>query len=225
MLFSGGKDSTFALWHAVHQAHDVICLLTVFPDQRDSWMFHRPSVEWTSLQAQALGIPLVTTKTSGGKEEELDSLRESLSRLVTSSGLECVVTGAIASEYQKSRIDRICDELSIRSSAPMWHIDPLEVLTQQINMGFEFIMTACMAMGLDRKWLGRLINEAALHELEVIAKRHGINLAFEGGEAETFVTDAPIFSKKIRILEAEPVWQADSGYLEIIRAELAEKRS
>jgi uncharacterized protein (TIGR00290 family) len=80
-----------------------------------------------------------------------------------------------------------------------------------------------MAMGLDQSWLGRLVDDVALKELEAIGRRYGLNPAFEGGEAETFVTDGPIFTKRIRILEAHPVWAHDSGYLSIIRAELAEK--
>jgi ABC transporter with metal-binding/Fe-S-binding domain ATP-binding protein len=192
------------------------------PELRDSWMFHHPAVEWTGLQANALGFPAVTAKTSGLKEEELTALRQSLSGLVTSLGIECVVTGAIASEYQRSRIDRICDELGIQAIAPLWGKSPKRLLREEIEMGFEFVLTACMAMGLDQSWLGRVIDMDALKELESISQRHGINLAFEGGEAETFVTDAPIFSKRIRIVEAEPIWKGDSGYLRIVRAEFDE---
>lgn len=225
VLFSGGKDSTFALWCAIHQAHDVACLLTMIPERQDSWMFHHPAVEWTGLQANALGLPLVTAKTSGVKEEELTALRQSLSRLVTKLGIECVVTGSIASEYQKSRIDHICDGLGIRAIAPLWRMSPKRLLREQIEMGFEFILTACMAKGFSQSWLGRLIDIEALNELEKMSVRHGINLAFEGGEAETFVTDAPIFSRRIRIAEAEPVWRADSGYLRIVRADLEARKS
>lgn len=223
VLFSGGKDSTFALWHAIHQAHDVICLLTLFPERRDSWMFHHPGVEWTRLQAEALGMTPLNAETSGAKEEELVALRESLSSLVDSKGIECVVTGAIASEYQKSRVDRICDELGLRSLAPLWHIDPAQLLSEQIKMGFEFMIIACMAMGFGEKWLGRTIDNAALDDLKRVAEKYGINLALEGGEGETFVTDAPIFQKRIRIVEAAPTWEGDSGYLNIRRAELIEK--
>jgi len=224
VLFSGGKDSTLALWCAIHRAHDVVCLLTIFPERKDSWMFHRPGVEWTHLQATAVGIPQVTAKTSGVKEEELTALRQSLSRLVTTHGIECVVTGAIASEYQKSRVDRICDQLGLRSVAPLWGIDPERLLAEQIQMGFEFILSACMAMGLNQSWLGRVIDSAALNELKSLRKRYGIHLAFEGGEAETFVTDAPIFANRIRILEADPIWKADAGYLNIVRADLVQKK-
>jgi len=186
-------------------------------------MFHHPGVEWTQLQAEAVGVPLATAETSGVKEEELAELQQSLSGLISSYGIDCVVTGGIASEYQKSRIDRICDDLAIRTVAPLWRKDPARVIHEQVSMGFEFILTACMAMGLDQSWLGRLVDDVALKELETIGRRYGLNLAFEGGEAETFVTDAPIFTKRIRILEARPIWAQDSGYLNIIRAELTEK--
>jgi ABC transporter with metal-binding/Fe-S-binding domain ATP-binding protein len=186
-------------------------------------MFHHPGVKWTRLQAEAVGVPLVTAETSGVKEEELKELQGSLSSVISSYGIDCVITGAIASEYQKSRIDRICDDLGIRALAPLWRKDPARLVHEQVSMGFEFILTACMAMGLDQSWLGRLVDDVALKDLETIGRRYGFNLAFEGGEAETFVTDAPIFAKRVQISEAQPVWAQDSGYLNIIRAELAGK--
>jgi len=223
VLFSGGKDSTLALWYAMHQAHDVTCLLTIVPQRADSWMFHRPAIEWTGLQAEALGIPQVTARASGVKEEELGALKAELRTLITSRGIDCVVTGGIASEYQKSRIDRICDDLGVRALAPLWGLNPERLLTEQIQMGFEFILTGCMALGLDSSWLGRTVDSQALNELKSLSVKYGINPAFEGGEGETFVTCAPIFRKRVRILEARQVWKGDSGYLDITRADLAEK--
>jgi len=186
-------------------------------------MFHVPAIEWTSLQAEALGLAHVTAKTSGVKEEELAAMKEALAGLVASRGIECVVTGAVASEYQKSRVERVCDDLGIKTVNPLWRIDPARVLKEEIELGFKFIVTACTAMGLDSSWLGRVIDEKAFDELRALSEKHGLNLVFEGGEAETFVTDAPLFMRKVRILEANPVWKGDAGYLRIERAELADK--
>jgi len=80
-----------------------------------------------------------------------------------------------------------------------------------------------MAMGLDSSWLGRKVDSEAIDELKGISRKYGISLVFEGGEAETYVTDAPIFGKRIRITEARPMWKLDSGHLDIIRADLTEK--
>jgi ABC transporter with metal-binding/Fe-S-binding domain ATP-binding protein len=192
----------------------------MLPERRDSWMFHHPAAEWTHLQAQALGISLATAKTSGIKEDELGGLEDALSKIVAANGIECVVTGAIASEYQKSRIDRICDSLGLRVLTPLWRLDAEHLLLEQIGLGFKCVLVACMAMGLDRTWLGRALDAKALEELLEIRSKYGINLSFEGGEAETFVTDAPIFARSIEITRAEPVWKADSGYLSILEARL-----
>ena len=223
MLFSGGKDSAFALWCAIHQGYEIVCLLTIFPQRSDSWMFHYPDIEWTRLQAEAVGIPQVTAKASGVKEEELGAMKEALLELKRTRGIDCVVTGAIASEYQKWRIETICYELGIRSVAPLWRKDPEQLLTEQVEMGFEFILTACMAMGLGPDWLGRMIDSKAIDELKSIRRRYGISLVFEGGEAETYVLNAPMFTKRIRIAEARPVWKGDSGSLDIVRASLYDK--
>jgi ABC transporter with metal-binding/Fe-S-binding domain ATP-binding protein len=195
----------------------------MIPERIDSWMFHHPGLEWTRLQAEATGIPQVTAKVSGVKEEELGPMKEALYRLVKTYGIKGVVTGAIASEYQKSRVDRICDELGLRSLAPLWGMNPEHLLTEQIEMGFEFIMTACMAMGLDSSWLGREVDGEAIDDLKGISRKYGISLVFEGGEAETYVIDAPIFRKRIRITEARSMWKGDSGYLDIVKADLQEK--
>ena len=196
----------------------------MLPKRSDSWMFHHPAVQWTSLQAEAAGVPLFTAETSGVKEQELKQLQTSLSEIRGTYGIDAVITGAIASEYQKSRVDRICDELGLRSIAPLWQKDPLLLIREQLSMGFCFIIVACMAMGLDQSWLGRQIDKNAVKELELIKTRYGVNPAFEGGEAETFVTDSPIFRRKIRIVEAKPRWTGDSGHLQILRAELVEKQ-
>ena len=223
VLFSGGKDSAFALWCVIHQGYEIACLLTILPQRNDSWMFHYPDIEWTRLQAEAVGIPQVTAKASGVKEEELGAMKEALLELKRTRGIDCVVTGAIASEYQKWRIETICYELGLRSVAPLWRKDPEQLLIEQVEMGFEFILTACMAMGLGPDWLGRMIDSKAIDELKSISRRYGISLVFEGGEAETYVLNAPIFSRKIRVVEAHPVWKGDSGSLDIIRASLYDK--
>ena len=186
-------------------------------------MFHYPDVKWTRVQAEAIGIPQVTANASGVKEEELGALKGALLELKRTHGIDCVVTGAIASEYQKWRIENICYELALRSVTPLWRKDPEQLLAEQVTMGFEFILTACMAMGLSPDWLGRAIDSRAVDELKGISRRYGISLVFEGGEAETYVLNAPIFKRRIRIAEAHPVWKGDSGYLDIVRASLSDE--
>jgi len=155
VLFSGGKDSAFALWCTQMQGWDIETLVTVFPKSEDSWMFHYPAVEWTRLQAQALDLRQEVVPTVGVKEKELEDLKQALSKVKKSSGIDGIVSGAVASEYQKTRLDNLCESLGLRSFAPLWHKNQVELVKEQIESGFEIIVTACNALGLDEKWLGR----------------------------------------------------------------------
>jgi diphthine-ammonia ligase len=223
VLFSGGKDSTFALWCAQMQGWDVNTLVTVFPKSEDSWMFHYPAVKWTRLQAETMGIPQATITTQGEKEKELGDLSAGLSSIASSLGIEAIVSGAVASEYQRTRLDNICEELGLRSFAPLWHKNQEQLVREQIESGFDFIITACNAMGLDDKWLGRKIGTPDLAELVKLNKQYGISVAFEGGEAETFVIGAPVFKSNLSVVRSKHYWRGESGYLELEEVRLHAK--
>jgi ABC transporter with metal-binding/Fe-S-binding domain ATP-binding protein len=219
-LFSGGKDSTYALWCAELQGWEVEALVTVFPERQDSWMFHFPAVKWTSLQSKAAGIRQVCVPTSGVREQELEDLSDALGRLKESSGVEGLVSGAIASEYQRTRLDNICEKLGLRSFTPLWHKNQEQLVRDQIEAGFEVIITACNALGLDEKWLGRRLGLNELKELVRLNEKHGLSIAFEGGEAETFTLAAPAFRNRLSVEKATPHWRGDSGYLELEEVQL-----
>ena len=215
VLFSGGKDSAFALWCVQMQGWEITNIVTVFPESRESWMFHYPGVTWTRLQAEALGIPQTIIRTRGVKEEELMDLSSGLGALVKSEGIETVVSGALASEYQRTRLDNIGEALGLKTFCPLWHKKQEQLVRDQIESGFRIIVTACSTLGLDAKWLGRELNEDALNELVRLNKRYGLSVAFEGGEAETFVTEAPNFNGKLSIVRSTPHWRGDSGQLSL----------
>lgn len=222
-LFSGGKDSAFALWVAQMQGWDVVSLLTLLPKSRESWMFHFPAVEWTELQAEALGIPRSLIQTGGVKDAELEELKSGLRSLTKNTGIEGIVSGAIASDYQRTRLDDVCEELGLKSFAPLWHKDQEQLVREQVDAGFEIMVTACSALGLTESWLGRRLTQASVDELMKLKGRYGLNVAFEGGEAETFVLDAPMFSERIEVTEMSRHWSGDSGYLEFENLRLVQK--
>jgi len=220
VLFSGGKDSVFSLYK-VMQEHNIKCLLTMMPVKSDSWMFHYPMLDLTRLQADAIGIKHVERKTSGDKEKELKDLKNALKEI----GAEGVVSGAVASDYQKKRIDKICAELQLKSIAPLWHKDSEEILREEIRNGFEIIISGVYAEGFDKSWIGRKIDEECVDELIKLNKRFGINISGEGGEYESFVMDGPIFKKRVHILKTSMVWddKTGSGYIVADYAKLADK--
>jgi len=219
-LFSGGKDSAFALWCAQMQGWDVVGLLTVLPNSNESWMFHYPAAEWTKLQAEAMRIPLSVIRTEGVKEEELNDLTVGLRNLKHEFGVEGLVSGAVSSEYQRTRLDNVCEELGLRSFAPLWHKNQKQLVEEQIESGFEIIITACNALGLTREWLGRRLDLQCFQELVGVSEKYGVSIAFEGGEAETFVLSGPMFYGRIRLDESTPYWKNDAGYLRLDRLTL-----
>lgn len=189
-------------------------------------MFHHPNIQWVKLQAEAMRYSLETLTVSGVKEAEVHELEQRLDKLKKQLKIDGVVSGAIQSEYQKSRIDQICENLGILSLTPLWMKDPETLLREVVKLGFKIIIISCSAQGLNETWLGRLIDEQAIDEIIELSKKFGINPAFEGGEAETFVIDSPLFNHKIRILSAEKRWYPiEAGTYQIKKAVLKPKLS
>ena len=222
VLFSGGKDSTMAVYKAIEEGYDVEYLVSMISDNPESYMFHVPNIHITELSSEAMEIPLIKAKTHGVKEKELDDLKGVLNKL-KERGIEAIFAGALASEYQKSRIDQLCRDLGLVSNAPLWHIDPKKYMEEIIDSGFEVIIISVSAEGLDESWLGKRIDHQLLEEIINLNSKYGMHMAFEGGEAETLVLDCPIFKRRIKIIEASNVWDRDSGYLLITNAELENK--
>jgi len=156
VLFSGGKDSTYATWIAQHQGWDVEALVSVLPKGVESLMFHFPNVRWTKIQAKAMGLPHRTIEAG---QDELLSLREGLDETREALGIDGVVTGAVASDYQKSRIDQICETLGLKSFAPLWHKDPKTLVNDLRVAGFKIILSGVGAAGLDESWLGQELTD------------------------------------------------------------------
>jgi len=218
-LISGGKDSALALYRAMKKGYDVKYLVSMIPHREDSWMFHYPNVHLTDLFAKACGIPLIKSETSGVKERELEDLKRTLIGL----DIEGIVSGAVRSTYQKSRIDRICAEIGLESIAPLWGEDQKALMEELIFKDFNVIFTGVYAYGLDRSWLGRRLDRQALNDLIELNRRYGISIIGEGGEYETLVLDAPYFNWRIKILRHRIVWRGDSGYLVVDEAMLEKK--
>ena len=222
VLFSGGKDSTMAVYNALENGEDVAYLLAMKSANDESYMFHVPNIHLTDLLACAMEIPIISIQTEGIKEQELEDLKRGFVEL-KSLGVEAIYTGALYSTYQKSRIEKLGEEVGLKIISPYWHVNELEYMRLIISLGFEVIISGVAAYGLDEKWLGRRIDDECIDDLIKLNDKVGLNLAFEGGEAETLVLDGPIFKKKIKILKDKKLWHVDSGLYIIEKAELEDK--
>jgi len=197
-LFSGGKDSTFALHWAVLKGFDVKCLLTIKPQSSESWMFHYPLIELTRLQAKSIGIPHLYY-TSSGTKEEVDDLYRGFRQAIKRYGIKGMVTGALLSDYQRMNINMIAEELGLNIYSPLWRKRQDCYMRELVRDGFSFMIISISVYGLPSKFLGKILDNDDIEDIIMRAKIYGFNPAFEGGEAETFVVDAPLFKKVIRI--------------------------
>ncbi len=219
VLATGGKDSTLALYHVLKEGYEVKCLAAVMSKREDSWMFHFPNIGLVDSFAEAMGLPLVKIKSSGVKEEELRDLEH----LIELLEVEGIVSGAIASTYQKTRIEEICKKLNLLSITPLWQRNPLDLLNEILSLKIEVIITAVSAYGLDKTWLGRKIDTGTVVDLIELNRKFGVSLVGEGGEYETLTLDAPFFKKRIAIKKARKIWKEQSGYYQITKSELEDK--
>ncbi|MCE4628142.1 MAG: diphthine--ammonia ligase [Desulfurococcales archaeon] len=203
-LLSGGKDSNYALYRALREGYEPACILVVRSERPDSWMFHTPHVDLALLQAEAMGLreKVVSARVSGVKEREVEELYYALRRAHEEIGFDVIVVGALASRYQYERIKRIADSLGVSVFAPAWQADPEEYMRRIVSEGIRFIIIKISVMGLPPRLLGVPIVGERLEEVLSLARKYGFHPAFEGGEAETLVYDAPHYRARL-CLEAE----------------------
>jgi len=198
-LLSTGKDSIYATQVMMRQNYEISCFCTIQSENKDSYMFHTPTIDVAKYQAQSCGIPLLIGLTKGEKEDELEDLKSLLLCAKEKYKIDGVVTGALFSTYQRDRVQKICQELGLVCKNPLWHKNQEEYMYELIKNGYIFIFSKVMSEGLDDSFVGKIIDVNDILRLKQINDSVGINMAGEGGEFETLVLDCPIFNKALDI--------------------------
>ncbi len=220
-LFSGGKDSTFSIYLAKKQGHEIKCLLTIFPKSDESHLLHHPNLKWTRLQSKSMNIPFLTMNSdSDDSDQELGIMEKLLAKAKNDFNIEGVVHGGIKSNFQRDSFETLCRKLNLELISPLWKIDSRKYLDDLNSSKFVFIITSVSSGGLDDFWLGKTIGKIEINKLEILSEKFKFNLDFEGGEAETFVLDCPLFSSPIEIIKKRKKWDGYRGRFEIIDARL-----
>ncbi|MEK6872203.1 MAG: diphthine--ammonia ligase [Nanoarchaeota archaeon] len=215
VLFSGGKDSMYAAYLAKKNGYELCCLLSIFSENKESFMFHTPSIKQVEKQAMAMGAQLVALKTQGEKEKELKDLEKLIKKAIREHAIEGIVTGAVGSVYQATRIQEICNKLEIACFNPLWQKNQIELLEELLQNKFEIIITGVSAFPFDQRWLGRKIDMQFIDEVKTLEKKYGINPAGEGGEFESFVLDCPLFQRRLKVIDFEDFGEGNSWRREV----------
>lgn len=221
-MLSGGKDSCLAHHVAAQWGWEPACGIVIRPTDPESHMFHVPNLDLAAAQAQALDLPLVEVEAPPGEETEVTILEDAFEAAGDAHGADTIVSGAVASEYQRVRIERAAHRTGIKSHTPLWHKDPVDILDTLIDGGFDVRFSAVAAWGLEEAWLGRRLDRTAREDLVDLEERYRIQPGGEGGEYETVVLDAPMFGQRIKVQEAETTWERDRGRWTVTAFELVD---
>ena len=220
-LFSGGKDSTYAILLAKKLGHSVDVLLTLYPHSDESHLLHYSNITFTKLQSESMKIPQLIEKiTSTDAKNESEKLNSLIALAKENYDIEGIVHGGILSKYQKDNFSLTCKKNNLKIISPLWNKEPGSYMKDLLDENFEYIISSVSSEGLTDSWLGRIINKNDLEELQKLQKKFNFNLNFEGGEAETFVLNCPLFEKPLLIQNSTTEWDGYRGRFEILEAKL-----
>ena len=222
ILYSGGKDSTFAIEYAIERGWNIKYLISVKPNRTDCYLFHFATVEMTKKIADIFGIKHVyTTCTEADPEKEAMIIK----KIVEEHPVDSVVLGGIG--LQETQIKSIRDALfplGIDVFASHTGYDHIKLMKEMIIRGYDIIITEVAAEGLGIKWLGERLNLENIDEFVRTAEKYGFHPGGEGGPYNTLVVDGPIFSKRLEILSFDKIMEGDfSGYIEVKETKVINK--
>ncbi|MFL2961798.1 MAG: diphthine--ammonia ligase [Candidatus Poseidoniaceae archaeon] len=187
VLSSGGKDSSAAIWWTQCKGWDITHLVTMIVEGDDSWMFQIPGTSLVQRQAKLCDYDWLPVTTRGVQEEEISDLENALSQIE----IDGIVSGAIRSDYQKTRLERMCERLGIKSFTPLWHQSSESHMDGLVNHGFQVMITGVSSEGLTDEWLGHILTPESLRRMKSLAAKYRFNVDGEGGEYETLVVAGP----------------------------------
>ncbi|MGD0752885.1 MAG: diphthine--ammonia ligase [Anaerolineales bacterium] len=217
MLWTGGKDSSMALYEADQNGYCVRCLVTFAPPEPN---FLAHPLGFIKMQAQALALPHYVLPISAPFEKSYET---SLCRLRDEMGINCVVTGDIAEvNGNPNWIRERSRPVGMNVHMPLWKRDRNVLLGQFLDRGFKARFSCVNTRWLDENWIGRELNNSAIVELRIISERTGLDLCGEEGEYHTLVIDGPRFTQGIDIRSYSKCVSGSLAYMEIHESELSD---
>ena len=206
-LYTGGKDSHTALLIAMREyGLEPALLLIISTPRDDSYLLHTYNVRWAKIHASVMGIPFEEVPIEGVNEDA--EVQRAVESAVERSGASSIVTGGIASMYQKRRFDAIARSLGVEHIAPLWGLDQERVLRLEVlEYGVGFAIIAAMAMGFTEEWVGRVVDDIEdVEALIRLSRKYSFSPVGEGGEYESYVVSSPLFGCKKLVPVGRRFW-------------------
>ena len=213
VLFSGGKDSSYAIEYAQKKGYEIAYLLSVKPNRKDCFLFHYATVEHTVEQAKSLGLKhILVPCTVADPKKEAQIVKE----VVQKNPVDAVILGGVGlQETQIKSVKEALAPLGTKVFASHEKQDHGKIVEEMIEKGYKIKITQVASAGLI-DWLGKIISKENFEKLKTDSKKFGFHLGFEGGYADTFVLDGPIYNHKFEVIKEEKVVENDfCGHIEI----------
>lgn len=246
-LISGGKDSCYNIWKCQQYGHRLVCLANLQSPQNDSeneeinsFMYQSAGSSVIPAYAECLQVPLLRriiqgkavsqtlyyeNEVRGDEVEDLyELLKDVKQQFPTITAVSC---GAIVSNYQRHRVENICQRLGWTCLSYLWQRDRNELIHEIVEKAnIHAILIKVAGAGLDpNKHLNRTLKDL-LPTLNLYHNKYGLDVCGEGGEYESLVLDAPFFLKKIEIIDTSIIYDDEDpsvGMLKILSWRIVDK--
>ena len=226
ILFSGGKDSTFAIQHAKQKGWNIKYLISVKPTRKDCFLFHFATVEQTRGIAKMLNIPHFYVKCRvANPVKEANIVKDVVESNQKRMKVDAVVLGGTGlQETQLKSIQNALLPLGIEAFASHSGEEHDIVMEQMLDRGYEIMITQIASDGL-KDWLGKKLTKENFSQLKKDSVKYGFHIGFEGGYADTLVLDCPLYKKKLVVEDMSVIFE-DSycGHVVINKYRMEDKK-
>ena len=225
ILYSGGKDSTFAIQHAKDKGWNIKYLISVKPTRKDCYLYHYATIEQTRDLAKILQIPHFYVKCEVSEPvKEANIIKEIVEKNQKRMRVDAVVLGGTGlQETQLKSIQNALMPLKVEAFASHSGEEHDLIIEEMLKKGYEILITQIASDGL-KDWLGKKVTRENFSQLKRDSVKYGFHIGFEGGYADTLVTDCPIYSKRLVIDDMSIIYEDDyCGHVVINKYRMEDK--